>query len=351
MNQSSPLAGGGAIVPPTTPPPTLPPVLAGLPREEAIAWLSRLFDAAEAGHQPWSDEETIDRWLAQCSRSGSSETVSAYKREISHLRAWLDRNYPGTPLRLFDPTMAENFVADLRALVADGRMAARSHNRRIAAVSSLFRWASEPGRSAVSGIVRNPIARRVFIAVEKAAKPLMEGQLAELVGTVAAAARQGARTARRDLVMLRLAYLTGLRVSELIGLRWSDVEPVEGGAIVHVRRGKGGRTRAIRVSTATLELVETLGRPADSEAFLFPSSRRDGQPLTRQAAGSRCRFWGAQIGVACWMHRLRHTHASMAVKAGVNTFVLMATMGHRSASTTSGYVRSCPSTSSSLALG
>lgn len=324
--------------------------LAHVDPDAARRWLEEALRAAQAGLEAWSDSELVAKFLAQCSPSGSRETVDGYRRELRHLHDWIEANHPGLPLRSVCPSIAEQMVNDLRAAVNDGQIAARTHNRRLACWSSLFRWASEPCRAALTGIIRSPFGRRLFLRVEKNSRPLAEAELAELNGTIAHAARQGLRTAKRDLVLLKTAFLVGLRVSELTHLRWSDIEPVEGGGIVHVRRGKGGRARSVRISAATLQMIESLGR-SDSEAWVFPSARRPGQPMTRQAAGDRARRWGQQIGVRLWMHKLRHTHANAAVRAGVDTFTLMASLGHRSAETTSAYIRSCPTDSSSLRLG
>jgi integrase/recombinase XerD len=103
------------------------------------------------------------------------------------------------------------------------------------------------------------------------------------------------------------------------------------------------------VSTATVDLIETLGR-GEAEAWLFPSNRSDG-PLTRQAIAGRCRRWGRQAGVHLHPHRLRHSHATQAIRAGVDVFCLQSTLGHASAATTSVYVASNPHDSSSLRLG
>jgi hypothetical protein len=51
-------------------------------KAEALAFVSRMFDTAAAGAVLWGDALLIKRFLTQCSRSGSSETVRGYKREI-----------------------------------------------------------------------------------------------------------------------------------------------------------------------------------------------------------------------------------------------------------------------------
>lgn len=324
-------------------------LLRGVDRHQARQWFENLLDAAAAGHELWGDAELIDRFLQQCSRTGSAETRSGYARELQHLYRWLQQNCPGIPLRLLTPPDAEQAVADLRAQVEAGEIKPRTFNRRLAVWSALWRWASEPTRSGVTGFLRSIWPRRAFLAVEKLSRPLQEGELTELVGTVATAARHGLRTARRDLVMIRTAYLLGARVSELANLQWGDIERLDDGGLVTIRRGKGGKTRTIRVSTATVDLIESLGRGA-ADAWLFPSNRTDG-PLSRQAIGDRVRSWGRQVGLQVWPHRLRHSHATAAVRAGVDVFTLSATLGHASTNTTSGYVLSNPADSSSLRLG
>lgn len=323
--------------------------LRGVDRHQARQWFETLLDAAAAGHELWSDAELTDRFLQQCSRTGSAETRAGYARELQHLRRWLEVHCPGVPLRLIDPATAELAVADLRSQVEAGTLAPRSFNRRLATWSSLWRWASEPGRSGLTGFLRSIWPRRAFYAVAKLSKPLQEAELTELVGTVATAARQGLRTARRDLVMIRTAYLLGARVSELAHLRWADIERLDDGGLVTIRRGKGGKSRIIRVSAATVDLIETLGR-GEPEAWLFPSNRSDG-PLTRQAIGDRFRRWGRQVGLRVWPHRLRHSHATAAVRANCDVFTLQATLGHASSATTSNYVLANPADSSSLRLG
>jgi len=328
--------------------PPLPPQLQGLTREEALAFVSRLFDARQNSAGLWDDPELAARWLDACSRSGSIETRNGYRRELAHLHRWLELHHPGMRLREVDYVIAENAVADLRQQVDAQQLAPRSFNRRVAAWSSLWRWASEPCRSGLSGIARSPWPRRVQLTVAKVAKPLTESDLDAVVGTAKAAAVAGSHIAHRDHALLRIGYLLGLRVSELVRLRWSDLEVLaDGGGIVTVL-GKGSKVRAIRISADTVQLIEALGRGAD-DAWIFPG--RNGSHLSRSAAGDRIRLWGRRVGVKVWPHRLRHSHASVAVRRGCDVLLLARTMGHASTATTSGYVALNPNDSSSMRLG
>lgn len=326
----------------------VPPVLAGMPRDEALAFISRMYDAAEAGAQAWSDDDLLRRFLSCCSRTGSAETRSGYARELRHFCSWLDLHHPGMALRQLDPAIAQDYVDNLLQQVQAGTMAARSFNRRLATCSALYRWASEPCRSGVSGIPRNPFPRRAMLAAPKCTRALPEADLDGVLGVIAAAARNGSRTAQRDYALVKVSYLIGCRVSELARLRWQDIEALDNGGQVHLL-GKGSKARTVRISAETLALIESLGR-GEPEGWLFPSNRNDG-PLSRQAIADRMARWGRQAGVHLHPHKLRHTHASQAIRRGCDSFTLQLTLGHASAGTTAGYVAANPADSSSLRLG
>ena len=66
----------------------LPAVLDGMDKAEALAYVSRLFDAAEAGAVLWGDKLLLKRFLDQCSRTGSQETKDGYRRELRHFTGW-----------------------------------------------------------------------------------------------------------------------------------------------------------------------------------------------------------------------------------------------------------------------
>ena len=136
-------------------------------KAEALAYVSRLFDAAAAGAVLWGDKLLLRRFLEQCSRTGSKETKDGYRRELRHFTRWRDQNHPHMHLRELDPAMVDDWVSQLREQVAADELMPRSFNRRISAVSALYRWASEPTRAAVTGVPRNPIPRRTGMSAPK----------------------------------------------------------------------------------------------------------------------------------------------------------------------------------------
>ena len=226
-------------------------------------------------------------------------------------------------------------------------MKPRTFNTRIAAISSLYRWASEPSRCSVTGVPRNPMPPRSLLHAPKTTRGLSDEQMGLLFAATTRAAHLD-RNAQRDYVLIKGAYLLGCRVSEIAAIRWKDIEALDDGGQIHLF-GKGSKRRTVRISAATFDLFQELGR-GDAEDFVFPSPRGEGH-LTRQAIGDVCRKWGRAAGFHVHPHQLRHSHATHAVQRGVDVFTLQATLGHSSSATTGHYVAANPLDSSSLRLG
>ena len=175
-------------------------------------------DAAEAGAVLWGDALLIKRFISQCSRTGSKATQDGYRFEIREFTRWRDHNHPLLNLREINPAFCQDWVSFLREQVEAGLMKPRTFNRRIAAVSSLYRWAAEPSRSAVTGVPRNPMPRRSLLHAEKTTLPLNEEQIGLLFAAITRAAQLD-RNANRDYVLIKGAYLLGCRVSEIAVIR------------------------------------------------------------------------------------------------------------------------------------
>lgn len=149
-----------------------------------------------------------------------------------------------------------------------------------------------------------------------------------------------------------LALATGLRLSELIRLRWSDVDWQR--RVLTVHESKSRRPRFIPLSQLALRALQ-LQRPlASAFAFVFPARqtyrgtrrlvdrRRSTRSLLRllhpiQAAVPKfTRGTGARTTGRAW-HLLRHTFASRAAQAGVSIYKLANWLGHRNIQTTTIY--------------
>lgn len=155
--------------------------------------------------------------------------------------------------------------------------------------------------------------------------------------------------ARRDYVLVKGSYLLGCRVSEISRLKWGDVERLSHGGQIQLF-GKGSKSRVVRVSCDTVTLFESLGRGAPTD-FIF-NGQTSGTHLTRQAIAFAMRKWGKLTDLELHPHKLRQSHATHAVRRGVNVFTLqIPAVGHQSSATTGHYVAENPDNSSSLRLG
>ena len=73
-------------------------------RHEALAFVSKLYDHASAGHSVWDDKLLLHKFLGQCSRTNSAETRNGYMPKLRHFTRWRDSNYPDLLLRRLNPT-------------------------------------------------------------------------------------------------------------------------------------------------------------------------------------------------------------------------------------------------------
>jgi integrase/recombinase XerD len=168
-------------------------------------------------------------------------------------------------------------------------------------------------------------------------KSLSEGEVESLLRAPDVAEPLGIR----DRAMLELLYATGLRVSELVSVRISQVNLKQG--VVRVV-GKGNRERLVPVGEEAQKWIEKFltdarldilgGRQSD---YLFPTRRSD--YMTRQA------FWHiikryaeeASIGVSLSPHTLRHAFATHLLNHGADLRVVQMLLGHSDVSTTQIY--------------
>jgi len=145
----------------------------------------------------------------------------------------------------------------------------------------------------------------------------------------------------RDKAMLELLYATGIRVSELVGLRLQDVNLERGFLVV---MGKGSKERVVPLGEAAADAVTSylerarrlLLKSADSE-FLFISSRRRG--ITRQMFWERIKLHARTAGITSSIspHTLRHCFATHLLDNGADLRAVQAMLGHADISTTQIY--------------
>jgi site-specific recombinase XerD len=141
----------------------------------------------------------------------------------------------------------------------------------------------------------------------------------------------------RDRVFLEVAYGCGLRLSELLHLRVTDIDSAR--MVIHVRQGKGAKDRLVPLSLRLLEELRAYWRLCRPRTWLFPGQTADG---TMTASNIQRRFSRLvqRVGLNkhCSLHTLRHSYATHLLEAGVDVLTLKALMGHSSLQTTARYL-------------
>lgn len=136
--------------------------------------------------------------------------------------------------------------------------------------------------------------------------------------------------------ILMTAYAAGLRTSEVVHLRVTDIDSQR--RVIHVRQGKGRKDRYVMLSPKLLELLRAYWKVVRPRAWLFPGGRPD-RPLnlsTVQRAAQKARL---QSGLAkrVTVRALRHSFATHLLESGTDVRTIQVLLGHRSLQTTARY--------------
>lgn len=226
---------------------------------------------------------------------------------------------------------------DLSVWVAGLSGSENTRKVTIAAVKSLFTFAQKIGYIRVNPavMIESPKAKDGL-----AARILTEEEVLSMIYRT---------TKQRDNVLLRLLYASAGRISEICSLTWADVK-ASGDSGQVTLYGKGGKTRAVKVSVATWKALQALRGSAIDDSPVFVSQkggRLDETQVHRIVKAAAVRA-GVQGNVSA--HWLRHSHASHALDRGANIALVRDTLGHSSLSVTSRYTHAKPNESSALHL-
>jgi integrase/recombinase XerD len=274
-------------------------------------------------------EAACDRYLdhLKVERNLARNTIEAYARDLAVLRADLaSRGVAGpaevTPLHLTDHLLT----------LAQRKLSPRSRARALVAIRGWLRYlvaerdlAADPSET----LIAPRLGRRL---------PVVLGidEVDRLLDAAPATSPRGAR----DAAMLATLYATGLRVSELCGLRLADTNLRAG----YVRvTGKGGKARVVPLGERARDRIEAYlaevrpGWDKRGVAELFLSER--GKRLTRQGfaklLGRHARAAGIRKAVS--PHKLRHSFATHLLERGADLRAVQAMLGHADITTTQIY--------------
>lgn len=273
-------------------------------------------------------------------RQASPHTISSYRDTFRQFLRFAQQHLHQRPSQLnIEQIDAPLIVAFLDDLEATRGITIRSRNLRLTAIHSFFRYLAFelPEHSAqIQRVLAIPSKRFTRTLVSFLDRPEVEAMLA--------APDRSTWSGQRDHAFIMTAVQTGLRLSEMTGLKQEDLI-LSAGAHVRVI-GKGRKERCVPLAKSTRAVLKAwLREPQRSDdGVLFPSAR--GKRFSvhgvqylldkhRVAASQVCPSL-KQTRVT--VHRLRHTMAMDLLQAGVDRSVIALWLGHESVETTQIYL-------------
>ena len=266
----------------------------------------------------------VETWLARLAteRKASVHTIDGYRRDLAKLLRFMQTQQ----LESFDALMPNRMRGFVAAEHRAG-LSPKSLQRLLSSCRSLFRQLTREGLIAHDPLagVRGPKVHRKLPQVLDVdeATALVEGEGDDALGV-------------RDRAMLELFYSSGLRLSELTGLRWLDLDLDAGEVRV---LGKGRKTRIVPVGrhavAALRALGEAEGRDADTPVF----RGRRGAPISPRTVQARMKTLALRQGFAkhVYPHLLRHTFASHMLESSGDLRAVQELLGHADIATTQIY--------------
>ena len=258
----------------------------------------------------------------------SSNTVSAYRRDLMKFAEFARKR------RLSLQAVSRDDLVDFLATLYRQNLDSKSVARHLVTLRNFFRFAqiqehipADPSVNLESPKIRRSLPG--YLRLEEVERLLNQPDVKNALGL-------------RDRAMLEVLYSTGLRVSELIGLRVSDLD-TKVGCVRCI--GKGDKERIVPVGKKALAIVEKylrdarprlLGKAPGSPALFV---NRRGAPLSRVGVWKILSAYGRRAGlrVALTPHMLRHSFATHLLERGADLRSVQLMLGHADISTTQIY--------------
>jgi len=277
-------------------------------------------------------------------RNASPHTIASYRDTFRLLIAFAERCLKKPPTKLAVEDLDAPFVLRfLNSLEKERGNTPQTRNCRLAGIHSFFAYAAlqEPAFGAVAQRVLAIQSKR---CVKNPVGYLTRAEMDALLDAPDLTTWAG----QRDRTLLLLAVETGLRVSELIALRWHDVVFGTGSHVTCIGKGRKARCVPLRKETEAAMRSwrqEQDGQPAEP---VFPNAR--GQTLSRDGVGYLLSTHTNTASTKCPSlkkkrvspHVLRHSTAMNMLQHGVDGPVIALWLGHESLETTQVYLHADP---------
>jgi integrase/recombinase XerD len=279
---------------------------------------------------PESRVHTIDAYVTYLRdvRRMSANTVENYARDLASLAAFAERR--GTAV---DQLQRRDLEAFVRSLMSSG-LAPRSVARTVACVRGFYRFVAleRQDQKSPAEDLRGPRAWPAlpkFLDLEEVDRLLAQPDVSTERGL-------------RDKALIEMLYATGMRVSELLGLKPGDLNLDEGYLTC---TGKGDKQRIVPIGQQAVDWVKRYvrdGRPhllhTRTSPWLFVNAR-DGGPLSRVGFWKVLKAYGRDAGISRDLspHVVRHSFATHLLERGADLRAIQLMLGHADLSTTQIY--------------
>jgi integrase/recombinase XerD len=301
--------------------------LAG-PTQEFLGPLGGEPSAARLSGGALIDEFVDALWLAD---GLAKNTLASYRSDLALFSLWLSEHK--LDLIAADEAALNRYLAHLHG--RPGGFKATSQRRLHSTLKRFYCWLLDQGRIKVDPLLNIERPR----AADRFPKTLSEGQVEALLAAPDINTPRGLR----DRALLEVLYATGLRVSELIGLKMFELSLTDG--LVRVF-GKGSKERLVPLGQVAIDWLERWLRDGRSELlkgndadYVFVTARKSGL-MTRQMAWTLIKKYALQCGIPrerISPHVLRHAFATHLLNHGADLRVVQMLLGHADISTTQVY--------------
>ena len=270
-----------------------------------------------------NDEQLINLWL----HGRSKHTQRAYRNDIQGFFAYVNQPLKSVKLQ---------FLQDYADYLLTQSLSLNSVRRTLASIKSLFAYAHkigylpyDVGKPLIIPKGKNKLAERI----------LSEEEVHKLIDSI---------ENQRNQLIIKTLYFTGLRISELVSLKWKDISETSNGAILNVM-GKGDKTNTILLPIHLYEdLIKYRGIKLDDYP-IFESQK--GGHLNPDYISKMLKIIAVKVlGKNATPHWLRHSHASHALENGCPIHLVQKQLNHSSIATTGRYLHARPTESSSKYL-
>jgi integrase/recombinase XerD len=263
-----------------------------------------------------TDDQLVDLWL-----SGRPEsTQGVYRPVVVEFLTFIGKG------------LQDAQVADLVRFAEAIPGSEATRYRKVSTIKSLFSYAHRTGYCLFNIGLPVQCPRPVNKLHQKILEP------SDIQGVV-----RGARTGR-DRILTRFLYVSGARISEACGLRFTDLR---GNRVSFF--GKGRKTRTVMIPDAVVAELQSLRRKGDTDqSFIFKSFT--GKQLLPRNARQVIRKAADEAMLEMSPHWLRHSHASHALDNGAPIHLVQQGLGHENVSTTSLYLHARPNDGASRFL-